>query len=232
MSLRRIPLNCPAALCRITWPTRSISRSRARRHQATYQLLCASDPANRYLVFFDETGRVAWYRRFDDIGSFGQQLANGNFGVYIGYSQGWQPDYGHYKELTPAGEIVVRHEAPDLLYTDGHELLLTPRADGYAVHLFSYSHRTVDMTPMGGVEDALIAGHQIQRFSPTGMVEFSWDAWDYFNIEDWIELPESRRQQENADFDHPNSFDPRPGRALRRLVSRPGGSHQDPFPDR
>jgi len=164
------------------------------------------DPANRFLVFFDETGRIAWYRKFDVIGSFGQQLANGNYGVFIGFSQGWQPDYGYYEELTPAGEIVRRHEAPDLLYTDGHEFLLTPRAGGFAAHLFSYSHRTVDMTPMGGPADALIAGHQIQRFSPAGVVEFSWDAWNYFNVEDWIELPESRRQQDNADFDHPNAL--------------------------
>ncbi len=165
-----------------------------------------SDPANRYFVFFDETGRIAWYRKFDVIGSFGQQLANGNYGVYVGFSQGWQPDYGYYEELTPAGDIIRRHEAPAPLYTDGHELLLTPRADGFAAHLFSYSHRTIDMTPLGGLPDALIAGHQIQRFSPAGVVEFSWDAWDHFSVMDWIELPESRRQQANADFDHPNSL--------------------------
>lgn len=165
-----------------------------------------SSPGNRYFVIFDETGRVAWYRQFEDMGDYGQQMLNGNYGVYIGYSQGWQPDYGHFLELTPAGEIVRRIEAPAPLYTDGHELLFTPEGDGFATHLFSYDHRTLDTTSIGGVPDALIAGHQLRRFSPGGQLEFTWDAWDHFTLEDWIELPESRRQQDNVDFDHPNSL--------------------------
>ena len=166
-----------------------------------------ADPANRYLVMFDETGRVAWYRKFDITGGLLQQLPNGNFAAFLGLTQGFQPWYGYFAEISPSGEVLNRYQATAPLYTDGHELLMTPRDDGYVTHLFSYSLREFDMTPYGGQPDALIGGHQILRFAPSGTVEFSWNAWDHFSVADWIELPDSRRQADNADFDHPNALD-------------------------
>lgn len=163
-------------------------------------------PDERFLILFDETGRIVWYRQFEFLVGFGQQLPNGNLAAFVGSSQGFQPTYGYYEEISPGGEVVRRHQATAPLYTDCHELLLTPRADGHAVHLYSYTLRVVDMTVFDGLPDALIGGHQILRFSPDGVIEFSWNAWDHFSVLDWIELPESRRQAPNADFDHPNSL--------------------------
>jgi len=163
--------------------------------------------ASEYMVVFDTTGRLVWYRRFDILGAVIGMLPNGNFTAYLGRSQGFQPTYGYFAEVAPDGAVVDRHEAVAPLYTDGHELMLTPRDDGFAAHLFSYSLRETDMSAYGGPTDALIGGHQILRFAPDGAVEFSWNAWDHFDLEDWIEAPDSRRQSDNADFDHPNAMD-------------------------
>ena len=161
-----------------------------------------------YAVAFDGSGRIRWYRYFPDLVSRQVlQLENDNFAAYCGTSTGSQPDYGEYKEFKPSGEIVGDHKAPRPLYTDGHDLVVTVSGGMITQsHLFSYNHRIVDMSQYGGPTNAQIAGHQILRLSPSGSIEWSWDGWDHFTLDDWIEEPLSIQTNPIADFDHPNSL--------------------------
>jgi hypothetical protein len=162
-----------------------------------------------YVVAFDGDGRIRWYRFIQGMVSRQSlQLENGNYAAFVGTTTGAAEEYGEYVEFKPSGEIVGTHKATFPLYTDSHELLVT--VSGGVIthsHLFSYYHKTIDMTAYGGPTDATIAGHQILRIRPDGVIEYTWDAWDYFVIDDWIEEPLGIQTLALADYDHPNSLD-------------------------
>jgi hypothetical protein len=172
-----------------------------------YTITAAS--ATGYVVAFGGDGKIRWYRHIPGLVSrHVRQLENGNFTAFVGWTTGFSRHYGEYIEFQPDGEIVRSHKAPHPLYTDGHDFAVT--VSGGAItrsHLFSYYHRRMDMSAYGGPIDAEIAGHQIQRLRPDGTVEFTWDAWDHFTIDDWIEEPLSMRSRAVTDYDHPNSLD-------------------------
>ncbi|MEZ5964620.1 MAG: aryl-sulfate sulfotransferase [Planctomycetota bacterium] len=170
--------------------------------------LITADPTRNYLFAFDDRGRIRWYRLIPGMGASSELLPNGNFLTFMGSSTGFQDDYGYFLELSPAGEEVNRYQAPRPYYTDGHELLFTPASGGGEyTHFFSYDRRVIDTTSIGGQPNTTIAGHQILRYKPDGELEFRWDAWDHFEIADWIEEPAGDRQRPEGDFDHPNSLE-------------------------
>src|SRR2546430_639343 len=76
-----------------------------------------------YAVAFDSSGEVRWYRAFAEGVPAGElkQQPNGDFTIFLGLSQGWQPTYGHYVEFTPGGEIVRSYVASPPFYTDRSE---------------------------------------------------------------------------------------------------------------
>jgi hypothetical protein len=162
-----------------------------------------------YMVAFDGAGKIRWYRHIPDLVSrHVRQLENGNYAAFIGWTTGFSEHYGEYIELRPDGEIVGSHKAPHPLYTDNHDLAVTVTGEAIRnTHLFSYYHKTIDMTAYGGLVDAKIAGHQILRLRADGSVEFTWDAWDHFTIDDWIEPPPAARTRALTDYAHPNSID-------------------------
>ncbi len=160
-----------------------------------------------YALAFDASGQIRWYRAFNEGVPAGEtkQQPNGDFTIFLGLSQGWQPTYGRYVEFMPSGEIVRSYAASPPFYTDNHEILLSGIGDTVAtVHLFGYELRQVDLSARGGPVDALVAGHVIERQSVTGQVEFLWNAWDHFVLADWIE---PTGVNPPLDFDHPNSLD-------------------------
>lgn len=170
--------------------------------------ILTSDPSQHYLFAFDDRGRVRWYRHLPGLGASSEKLANGNYLTFMGISTGFQADYGYFLELTPSGAEVARYEAPRPYYTDGHELLFTPAVGGgQQTHFFSYDIRVIDTTSIGGQPNTNIAGHQILRYRADGNLEFRWNAWDHFVIEDWIEEPSIDRTRPDGDFDHPNSLE-------------------------
>ena len=158
-------------------------------------------------VAFDGAGQIRWYRAFAAGVPAGEtrQQPNGDFTIFLGSSQGWQPTYGHYLQFTPSGEIVQRYAASPPFYTDNHEILLSGM-DGAvdAAHLFGYELRHADLSFRGGPSDALVVGHLLLRLSSTGQVQFFWNAWDHFALADWIE---PTGVNPPLDFDHPNSLD-------------------------
>lgn len=164
---------------------------------------------------FDSKGRIRWFREFTEYpedpnpAKETKQQPNGNFTTFIGESSGYEFHWGRYVEFRPDGSIVREYDAGPDLYTDGHDLLLTEPfgAAGATHHLFGYDHRVTDLTPVGGPPSVDLAGHYIRRISSSGSVEFEWNAWDWLELEDWIEPPDFARQRTPTDFDHPNSLE-------------------------
>ena len=158
-------------------------------------------------IAFDGSGQIRWYRAFAAGVPAGEtrQQPNGDFTIFLGSTQGWQPTYGRYVEFAPSGAIVERYAASPPFYTDNHEILVSG-TDGSvdAADLFGYELRRADLSFKGGPADALVAGHVILRLSRTGQVQFFWNAWDHFAIADWIE---PTGVNPPLDFDHPNSLD-------------------------
>ncbi len=167
----------------------------------------SSDSSTGFLLAFDETGALRWYREFDEGGWAleAKQQPNGNFTVYLGRSYGFAPYEGRYVEVTPVGEEVhdFRVHAPS--YTDPHELLLAFGDTALEqVHLLGYDLRPVDLSAYGGSPNALLGIHAIERQSATGAVEFRWNAGDHYTPADW---PTPTTQAQAArDLVHPSSL--------------------------
>jgi hypothetical protein len=87
---------------------------------------------------------------------------------------------------------------------DSHEIWLTGSTAAPTVHLFGAIDSTASLEPVGGPSSGLLQGHLMLRQSNTGLVEFSWDAWQHYSIADWIEPTGVNPPN---DFDHPNSID-------------------------
>ncbi len=164
-----------------------------------------------FVVAFDSSGRVGWYRRFAagpaEFAMETKQHPGGHFTTFVGSTYGWQPTYGRYYEFTPDGEIVRAYTASAPYYTDPHELLLNDSSTGPdPVLLIGYDLRPEDLTALGGRANQLVAGHTILRQSASGAVEFRWSAWDHYSLADWIFVPPNLAQLPSIDFDHPNSL--------------------------
>jgi len=154
-------------------------------------------------IIFDAAGDVRWYHCFPERWAIdAQQQRDGNITVYIGRSFGWQPDYGAFQELTPAGDVVRAFTVSQPQYTDPHELLLSFDAAGApTAHLLGYSIDTVEVTAGGVASPAQLATHIVERLSPDGRVEFRWRAAEHFTAADW-----PAGQPPIPDLDHPSSL--------------------------
>jgi arylsulfate sulfotransferase len=156
-------------------------------------------------VAFDAVGRIRWYRLFPGTGSAESKMqANGHFTVALGISSGFDERPAKFVELLPSGEIVGTYTAGSGEFTDIHELLMTGTPSAPILHLFGYSVRPFDFSPLGGPTTGIGVGHQLLRTTPDGTVQFKWDAWDHYSIADWIEPV---GVDPPNDFDHPNSID-------------------------
>ncbi|NNE55650.1 MAG: hypothetical protein HKN32_06495, partial [Flavobacteriales bacterium] len=158
-----------------------------------------------FSVAYDMDGNIRWYKEWDLVGGDLNLQFNGNYTAFIGTTTGFTNRYGYYAEFTPGGEFVRRYQAPVPFYTDNHEIILTGDPDFPDAHIMSYDIRILDLTDRGGPSDARVAGHQILRINSAGFVEFMWNIWDHFSLDNWVE----GRQPEDCDecdIDHPNSL--------------------------
>jgi hypothetical protein len=159
-----------------------------------------------FVVAFDSTGRLRWYREFPGALPAGEtkQQPNGDFTAFLGRTPGWMPFPGYYLEFRPSGEAVRTFTAPPPLLTDNHELRLTFHDTTLeAAHFFAFSARPGDLSRWGGPHDTLIVGHELLRVDADGTVHMILNGWDHFGWEDRIEPPRDTL----LDFDHPNSID-------------------------
>jgi hypothetical protein len=158
-----------------------------------------------YVVAFDSSGALSWYREFAGELAAGEtkQHPNGDFTAFVGRTPGWMAFPGFYYQFRPSGEIVRTFTAPPPLFTDNHELMLTFRDTTLdAAHFFSYDLRPTNLSAWGG-PDTLVAGHQLLRVGADGAIETVLQGWDHFSWADRIEPPRDTLW----DFDHPNSLD-------------------------
>ena len=180
-------------------------------HTPGFTLTDFTSAGSAWIVAFDQTGALCWYREFaagpGEVAIDAEQQANGNYILFVGVSTGWQPTPGRFYEVNPRGDSVRTYAASDPYYTDPHELLIEYDQTGVArFHILGYEFRHVDLTSIGGKADQLVAGHLILRQSPSGSIEFRWNAWDHFSIADWIFIQPGLAQMPSIDFDHPNSL--------------------------
>ena len=150
--------------------------------------LLANNASDAWLLAFDGAGALRWYFHLAGEGWAveARQLPSGAFSVYAGRSYGWQPEDGRFVEVTPLGQVIRSYRAGPGLYTDPHDLLLTPGAGApQAVHLLAYDIRPFDLTARGGAPDAPLAVHRIVRLGVDGEREFEWDAGEHYSPDDW-----------------------------------------------
>jgi hypothetical protein len=177
-----------------------------------YTLTDFTSAAAAYMVAFDTSGALVWYRGFATQPGEGaldaEQQSNGDYILFVGASTGWQPTTGRYYEVSAAGDSVRTFATTAPYYTDPHELRLDFNGDTLVrSHMLGYDIRHVDLTSLGGLADQQVAGHVIVRRSASGTVEFLWNAWDHFTIADWIFIQPGLANFPSIDFDHPNSID-------------------------
>jgi hypothetical protein len=166
--------------------------------------LLAGNADDAWLLAFDGTGALRWYFQLPGEGWAveAKQQRNGAFSVYAGRSYGWQPHDGRFVEVTPTGQIVRSYRAGPGLYTDPHDLLLTPGdAAPEAVHLLAYDIQPFDLSARGGAADAPLAVHRIVRLGPGGERQFEWNAADHYTPGDWP------IGAQNFDLVHPSSLE-------------------------
>jgi hypothetical protein len=157
-----------------------------------------------YLVAFDGTGNIRWFRDFGQIDvQEAKQQTNGDFTVFVGNSIGVDPSVGAFVELTPEGDSVRAITATGSPYTDGHELQVVTDANGSHVadYLFGYDIRSVDETAYGGGAEDQLAGHQLIRINAGGTVDTLIQGWGYWTHDDKIDPPLA-----DQSIDHPNSI--------------------------
>jgi Arylsulfotransferase (ASST) len=164
-----------------------------------------------FALAFDSAGAIRWYRGFEGSERFAGELkqqANGRFTLYRGSSTGVEPVPGHFIEFTPAGDSVRAVTVNLPRYLDNHELWITSGSDGSdRFHFFTYDQRISDLSPIGGGDQVLLAGHQLVRLRADGSTEYEWNGWDRLDLEEWIEPPRPDPNDRTVrDFDHPNGL--------------------------
>ena len=159
-----------------------------------------------FVLVFDETGTLRWYRVFvgEGFAVEAKQLPNGDFTTYLGHSYGFQPTAGRYVQFRPSGEVVRGFAVSAPFYTDPHEMLLSFRDSTIeAVHLLGYRIQPMDLTLWNGPPNASIAVHVLERQNAAGTQEFLWNAGDQFSPADW----RGGYNAQEPDLDHPSSLD-------------------------
>jgi hypothetical protein len=163
---------------------------------------------NTYAVAFDTAGVLRWYREFDGYQSLDVQMQrNGHYtiGLEVEADSIKGRQVGPFIEFLPSGDSVAAYQAPPNYDTDAHDIVLTGNSEtGEVASFFAYDTvRTVDLTSLGGPASASIFGHSMFRMASSGSVQFSWDAWNHYTLQDWVD---AQSNQFVGDYDHPNAL--------------------------
>ena len=172
-----------------------------------FNLVSMNEADGGYVVAFDSTGRVVWYRKVSDVlpAVETKQQRNGDITVYVGTSSGFNPAVGDYIEIAPDGSEKRRFSAPAPLYTDNHDLLMTFADDGtFQNALFSGYDRRIFTPVRADGADSVLVGHHLLSATADGRTTELFNAWDNFGLSDRIEPPDLPSV---PDIDHPNSLD-------------------------
>lgn len=167
-----------------------------------------ADPLPGYIVFaagsygvvIDNTGRVVWYRRFPN-GPGLNFMAEPN-GHYVARPQTPDPsDIENWIELDPLGNISRTLGCGAGLQPRPHDLISVENG-GY--WLMCDETRTMDLTTVGGVQNARVTGTDVEHLDASGKVLFHWSAFDHFDITDG---EPADRTGVNVNWTHGNAID-------------------------
>jgi hypothetical protein len=153
-----------------------------------------------YGVVIDNTGRVVWYRHLD-------QAQTLNFQVQPTGRYTTMPITAPTGDATPWVEFdalgnVTRHMGcANGLIARFHEL--REMADG-SYWLLCDDVRTMDLTPYGGLPDAVVTGTAVQHVDSSGHALFAWTPFDHFAITD---LDPASRTGPAVNWTHGNAID-------------------------
>ena len=156
--------------------------------------------AGRYGVVIDNSGRVVWYRRFDD-GTGLAFMAEPNGHYALRPPTPAAGDIEPWLEIDPTGAVTRTLSCARGLQPRPHDLLLDP--DGSYL-IFCDETRTMDLSSVGGVANARVTGTVLQRIGPTGALLFEWNPFDHFAITD---LALAERTGVSVNWTHGNAFD-------------------------
>ncbi|HEX9615623.1 MAG TPA: aryl-sulfate sulfotransferase [Bacteroidota bacterium] len=129
----------------------------------------------KYSVIVNNTGRIVWYRQFQSaVADFQLQSSNTYtaYGSLAGESQ-------HFFEMDRSGNIVREYLSATSMETGVHELRIF--TGGYA--LYGVDRRTMDLTSIGGANNAEVRGMTIELYRPSQQ-PFHWNTFDYLSIFD------------------------------------------------
>jgi Arylsulfotransferase (ASST). len=158
-------------------------------------------PTSSYLVIFDNSGRLVWYRDFGQVPLVeAKQQPNGNYTVFLGATRGWDKVPGEFQEVDRTGAFVRTWRAPEGYYTDSHEIQVRTENGETVAYLFGYNFHSADGLSGYNPGDS-IAAHLLFRVTAAGDAKIVHDAWQEFSTDEMLEPP-----LPSGDFDHPNAL--------------------------
>jgi hypothetical protein len=156
--------------------------------------------AGMYGLVIDNTGRVVWYRRFQN-GPWLNFMPQAN-DRYVARRVTTDPaDIEPWVEVDPLGNEVRTFGCALGLQARFHDLISEPDG-GYWV--LCDEVRTLDLRAYGGVAAARVTGQAVQHLSADGELLFHWSPFDHFAITD---VDSATRSGTGVNWTHGNSLD-------------------------
>ena len=156
--------------------------------------------AGRYGLVIDNSGRVVWYRRFEN-GTGLAFMAEPNGHYALRPPTPAPGDIEPWLEVDASGAVTRTLSCARGLQPRPHDLLLDP--DGSYLILCAET-RTMDLSALGGAANARVTGTVLQRIAANGSLLFEWNPFDHFAITD---LAAAERTGANVNWTHGNAFD-------------------------
>jgi hypothetical protein len=134
--------------------------------------------AGAYGIVIDNTGRIVWYHRFPTgPGLNFQPQPNGRYTSRPGSLPG---EIGHWTEVDPLGNTTRTLGCGRGLQPRLHDMIAEP--DG-SYWMLCDENRTLDLSNIGGSQQALVLGTGVQHIGSSGNVLFDWSPFDHMAVD-------------------------------------------------
>ncbi len=156
--------------------------------------------AGRYVVVIDNTGRVVWYRAFEN--GAGLNVMAQPTGRFVARPQTPGPgDIALWVEMDVLGNVTRTFGCARGLAARFHDLISEP--DG-SYWILCDEVRTLDLSAMGGLPAARVTGTVVQHVAADGTLLWEWSAFDHFDLTD---LDPAERTGPSVNWTHGNALD-------------------------
>ena len=153
-----------------------------------------------YTVVIDNSGRVVWYRRYQN--GPGLNFMAQPTGHYVVRPPTPDPgDIEPWLELDPLGNVTRTLLCANGLQSRLHDLILE---DDGSYRILCDETRTMDLTAIGGVANARVMGTVLQHVGPGGELRRQWSPFDHFQITD---LDPADARGPNVNWTHGNALE-------------------------